>query len=158
MNSGYVSGGISEAGTELHHTTSPRSASSSAASIAYPSGMTSTTLSPNIKASAGSSSSLVPTGPSTMQFSVPQHAAAAQGLDQWQAMPSSLPSQPFMPEYGATRRTSMEWTGYYANPSLARGTSTATSQSVVVSADHHAQQAAASGGDYKPSRYSHRTS
>ncbi|OCL11652.1 hypothetical protein AOQ84DRAFT_373795 [Glonium stellatum] len=76
------SGGPSEAAPELHRTTSPRSVSSSAASTAYTPSMTSTTLSPNIKASAGLEASA---GQGDLRVSVPQLAPTAQSMTPWQA-------------------------------------------------------------------------
>ncbi|OMP82209.1 hypothetical protein BK809_0006519, partial [Diplodia seriata] len=80
--SGYGGGGHSDSGTELRHTASPRSASSSATSSAYPSGMTSTALSPSVKTSAGLGQSA---GPPDLRVSVPQLGTGGSSLGPWGA-------------------------------------------------------------------------
>ncbi|KAB2572510.1 hypothetical protein BFW01_g8998 [Lasiodiplodia theobromae] len=85
--SGY-GGGHSDSGTELRHTASPRSASSSAASSTYPSGMTSTALSPSVKTSAGLGQSA---GPPDLRVSVPQLGTGGSSLGQWGATQHAPP-------------------------------------------------------------------
>ncbi|KAF2870704.1 hypothetical protein BDV95DRAFT_595414 [Massariosphaeria phaeospora] len=75
----YVPVGISQATGSAHRNTSPRSVVSSTASTIYTPGMTSTTLSPNMKASAGLD------GSAGQNLSVPQRGPPGQGVTQWGA-------------------------------------------------------------------------
>lgn len=88
----YGAGGHSDTGAELRHTASPRSASSTAAaaSSVYPSGMTSTALSPNLKTSAGLGQSA---GPPDLRVSVPQLGTGGSSLGQWGTAQHAPPPQ-----------------------------------------------------------------
>ncbi|KAF2786513.1 hypothetical protein K505DRAFT_144173 [Melanomma pulvis-pyrius CBS 109.77] len=75
----YVPVGISHTQGGAHHYPSPRSATSSAASTVYTPSMTSTSLSPNPRASAGLE------GSPGQSISVPQRGPTGQGMTQWGA-------------------------------------------------------------------------
>ncbi|KAF2193288.1 hypothetical protein K469DRAFT_730170 [Zopfia rhizophila CBS 207.26] len=75
----YAPIGISHTTADAHRNTSPRSVASSAASTAYTSSITSTSLSPNMKASAGLERS------GGQGVSVSQRDPTLQGMTQWGA-------------------------------------------------------------------------
>ncbi|GME42615.1 hypothetical protein GTA08_BOTSDO10104 [Neofusicoccum parvum] len=102
-------GGAGHSDTELRHTASPRSASSSAASSAYPSGMTSTTLSPSIKSSAGLAQSA---GPPEMRVSVPHLGSGGSSLGQWGAAQHAPPQYSTGLSAGAGRNASWDFATY----------------------------------------------
>ena len=116
ISTSYGSGGPSEAAPELHRNTSPRSVSSSVASTAYTPSMTSTTLSPNIKVSAGLGASA---GQSDLRVSVPQLAPTAQSMTPWQAA-AHHPASQYSTGLSATGRTSWDY-GAFLEPSAATG-------------------------------------
>ncbi|KAF2684007.1 hypothetical protein K458DRAFT_303847 [Lentithecium fluviatile CBS 122367] len=78
-SSSYVQVGISQTAGDAHRNSSPRSVASSAASTAYTPSMTSTSLSPNPKPSAGLE------GSAGHGLSVSQRGPSGQGLTQWGA-------------------------------------------------------------------------
>ncbi|KAK8207051.1 hypothetical protein IWZ01DRAFT_352950 [Phyllosticta capitalensis] len=111
--SGYGSGGASEG--DLRHTASPRSASSSAASTAFASSMTSTALSPTSKASGGLGQSA---GPPDLRLTVPQLGSGGSALGQWgQTAPSQYTT-------GLSAKSSWDFASYLDAPGTATAAST----------------------------------
>lgn len=110
--SSYVPVGVSQTVSEGHRNTSPRSVGSSAASTAYTPSMTSTSLSPNLKTSAGLEGSAGPA------LSVPQRGPTGQGMTQWGAAAHHQVPQytPGLPQGGRDA-----WDYGYLNPSPASG-------------------------------------
>lgn len=78
-SSSYVPVGISQTAGDAHRNSSPRSVASSAASTVYTPSMTSTSLSPNPKSSAGLEAS------AGHGLSAPQRGPLGQGMTQWGA-------------------------------------------------------------------------
>lgn len=76
---GYLPVGIAQTPGDAHRNASPRSVGSSAASTAYTPSMTSTSLSPNLRSSAGLE------GSAGHGMSVPQRDPTVQGMTQWGA-------------------------------------------------------------------------
>jgi hypothetical protein len=75
--SSYIPGGLAQAPGSMHRNTSPQSVSASVASAAYTPNMTSTSLSPNFKLSAGLDASAGHSMPT------PQRAPSVQNMTQW---------------------------------------------------------------------------
>ncbi|KAF2197548.1 hypothetical protein GQ43DRAFT_475351 [Delitschia confertaspora ATCC 74209] len=75
ISSSYSTNPRTQAALDAHRNTSPRSVASSAASTAYTPSLTSTTLSPNMRASAGleGSAGMDPTGHSMSQWTTSSH-------------------------------------------------------------------------------------
>ncbi|KAF2658162.1 hypothetical protein K491DRAFT_593566 [Lophiostoma macrostomum CBS 122681] len=73
----YVPVGIPQSMGDLHRNTSPRSVASSAAPSTYPPSMTSTSVSPNIRTSAGLE------GSAAQGMPVPQRDPMSHGMTQW---------------------------------------------------------------------------
>ncbi|OJD34383.1 transcriptional regulator medusa [Diplodia corticola] len=107
--SGYGGGGHSDSGAELRHTASPRSASSSATSSAYPTGMTSTALSPSVKTSAGLGQSA---GPPDLRVSVPQLGTGGSSLGPWATMQHAPAQYSTGLPAGAGRNSSWDFAAY----------------------------------------------
>ena len=78
-SSSYVQVGISQTAGDAHRNSSPRSVASSAATTVYTPSMTSTSLSPNPKSSAGME------GSAGHGLSVPQRGPLGHGMTQWGA-------------------------------------------------------------------------
>jgi hypothetical protein len=75
--SSYIPGGLAQAPGSMHRNTSPQSVSASVATAAYTPNMTSTSLSPNFKLSAGLDASAGHGMPT------PQRAPSVQNMTQW---------------------------------------------------------------------------
>lgn len=151
VSSSYGSGGPSETAPELHRNTSPRSVSSSVASTAYTPSMTSTALSPNIKASAGLEASA---GQSDLRVSVPQLAPTVQSMTPWQAAAHHQASQ-YSTGLSTTGRTSWDY-GAFLEPSAATAVP-GSGQSLQLRADV-APQASQVAGNEAYQQYGQRTS
>lgn len=119
VGSGYGGSGHADAGAELRHTASPRSASSSASSSAYPSGMTSTALSPNVKTSAGLGQSA---GPPELRVSVPQLGSGGSSLGQWVTAQHAPPQYSTGLSAGGARNSSWDFAAAYIEASPAGST------------------------------------
>ncbi|KAF2472871.1 uncharacterized protein BDR25DRAFT_312752 [Lindgomyces ingoldianus] len=92
----YLPVGMPQTTGDVYRNTSPRSVASSAASTAYTPSMTSTSLSPNPKTSAGLEVS------AGQGMSVPQRDPTGQGMTQWGATHHQLPQYSGRPwDYGA---------------------------------------------------------
>ncbi|OCK98842.1 uncharacterized protein K441DRAFT_684426 [Cenococcum geophilum 1.58] len=152
VSSSYGSGGPSEAAPELHRNTSPRSVSSSVASTAYTSGMTSTTLSPNIKASAGLEASA---GQSDLRVSVPQLTPTVQSMTPWQAA-AHHPASQYSAGLSTTGRTSWDY-GAFLEPSAATAVP-GSGQSLQLQRADVAPQASQVAGNEAYQQYGQRTS
>jgi hypothetical protein len=109
-SSSYGSSGLAYATGSMHRTSSPRSVSASIASAAYTPNMTSTSLSPNFKMSAGME------GSSGHGMPTPQRTPSVQSMTQWGAGAHQLSHYPSALTQGG--RGSWEY-GYLSNPAVA---------------------------------------
>jgi hypothetical protein len=107
--SSYGSSGLAYASGSMHRNTSPRSVSASMASAAYTPSMTSSSLSPNFKMSAGLE------GSSGHGMPTPQRTPSVQSMTQW------APGAHHMAQYPSTLtqggRGSWDY-GYLSNPAV----------------------------------------
>jgi hypothetical protein len=106
---------------DSHRNASPRSVASSAASTAYTPSLTSTSLSPNMKTSAGLEGS---GGHGNMRVSVPQMDPTGQGMTQWGATSHHQMAQ-YSTGLGTAGRPSWDY-GAYLDPNSGSGVSSAT--------------------------------
>lgn len=121
ISSGYSTGGPSKGAMDSHRNASPRSVASSAASRAYTPSLTSTSLSPNIKTSAGLEGS---GGHGNMRVSVPQMDPTGQAMSQWGATGHHQMAQ-YSTGLGTTGRTSWDY-GPYLDPNPGSAVPSAT--------------------------------
>jgi hypothetical protein len=121
ISSGYSTGGPSKGAMDSHRNASPRSVASSAASRAYTPSLTSTSLSPNIKTSAGLEGS---GGHGNMRVSVPQMDPTGQGMSQWGATGHHQMAQ-YSTGLATTGRASWDY-GAYLDPNPASAVPSAT--------------------------------
>ncbi|KAF2258182.1 hypothetical protein CC78DRAFT_128711 [Lojkania enalia] len=148
-NSSYMTVGISQAGDESYRNTSPRSVSSSAATNAYTPSMTSTSLSPNLKTSAGLE------GSAAQGISAPQGTLTGQSMTQW-----GTAAHHQMPQYStglpSAGRASWDY-GAYLSASAAAGVPSAAQSMQMQRSDVTPDISQMPGSDNPYQQYGQRT-